>query len=101
MCLVSNIGDYWRQTNPWIDKVPSTSPNSLPNSQDFTQYFQTISRKEFDDLVKEVQELRKLLEAAVKYDQVTNQPHCETEDKVAIIKAVAKALGVDMRDILD
>jgi hypothetical protein len=40
-----------------------------------------------------------LLERALKYDQDNNEPHCETESKVALLRKVAEAFGVDLNDI--
>lgn len=99
MCVVSNIGDYWKGTNPWTDRVPTTSPTSIPSTTDFQNYFNGVSRAEFDKLKKEVEELKKLLEAAIKYDEATEQAHCETEDKVALLKNVAEALGIDLSEV--
>lgn len=101
MCAVSNIGDYWKTQNPWIDKVPSSVPSSIPNTNDYSKYLQTVSRAEFDKLKSEVEELKKLLQAAKAFDEKTGQPHCEVEEKVGLIKAIAEALGVDLKGVLD
>ena len=46
-----------------------------------------------------MRELKKLLLAAKGYDEKTGQPDCETDDKVALIKAVAEAVGVDFDSV--
>jgi NTP pyrophosphatase (non-canonical NTP hydrolase) len=60
-----------------------------------------VSREEFETLKKRVEELHELLKAAKKYDDATNQPHCEVDDKVAILKQLAAYFDVDMKDVFD
>jgi hypothetical protein len=57
------------------------------------------TREEFEALKKEVQELKKLLEAAKKYDESTGQKDCEIDEKVVFIKQIAKLVGVDVSKI--
>ena len=90
MCTVSMIGDGWRQQFP--ERWPNYPLQQLPAIPE-------ISRIEFDALKKEMEELKKLLEAAKKFDDATGQPNCEMEDKVALIKNIARAVGVNMDDI--
>jgi cell division FtsZ-interacting protein ZapD len=59
-----------------------------------------VSQEEFNKLKAELEELKKLLIAAKIFDEKTGQPHCEAEDKVALLKRVADALGVDIKDAL-
>jgi hypothetical protein len=87
MCVVSAVGDYWRDNNlpnypPWVYPTPpaTTTLGTPPTKQ-------------------EVEELKKLLLAAKKYDESTGQPNCETDEKVAIIKRVAELLGIDMEEV--
>jgi len=81
MCMISMIGDDWRQ------RFPTQWPQFNPEQ---------VTRAEFEALRKEMEELKQLLLAAKKYDEATGQPDCEVDEKVALIKAVAKAVGVDM-----
>lgn len=89
MCMVSNIGDNWRDTFP---KQYPDFPNWLRGD---------ISRTEFDALKKEVQELKELLTAAKKYDEATGQKDCEAGDKVKLIKEIAKLVGVNMDEVFN
>ena len=59
-----------------------------------------VGQDEFMRLKNEVEELKKLLEAAKKYDTATGQKNCEKDEKVAIVKKVAELVGVDMKDLL-
>lgn len=79
MCIVSMIGDQWGRDFLY----PFGTPAHLQNNFD----------PEIIKLRKEVEELKKLLLAAKVYDKETGQPECQVDEKVALIKAVAKALG--------
>lgn len=90
MCMVSNIGDKWKQG--WPDNPLNPWPNGLlPNS--------AISRSEFDALKQEIEELKKLLRAAKLYDDATGQPECQMDEKVDLIKKLAKIVGVDLDEV--
>ena len=91
MCTISMVGDGWRDQFPrrWPSVVPYVTRHTPPE----------ISREEFDALKREVQELRELLLAAKKFDAATGQAGCEADEKVALIKAVAKMVGVDLADV--
>lgn len=111
MCMVSNIGDGWGKTipekYPWLPHHPSfpldgTPVVPLPYVQPGPLApFQGPTQEEFDRLKKEVDELRKLLEAAKKFDESTGQPHCEVDAKVKLIKEIAKLVGVDLGDVFE
>lgn len=94
MCVVSMIGDDWNRRWPkkWPD-IPDTFPEIPVRIEKY------ITREEFDALKKEVEELKDLLIAAKKYDENTGQPDCEMEDKIALIKKIAEAVGVNMDDV--
>jgi hypothetical protein len=87
MCMMSVIGDAYKQK---FQGFPGTT---------FTNYPE-VTRAEFEALRKEMLALKELLEAANKFDQSTGQPHCETEDKMSLIRKVAEAVGVDLDDII-
>jgi hypothetical protein len=95
MCVVSAVGDNWR------DRLPETYPWINPNPQPGQTIILSppISRQEFDKLKAEVEELKKLLKAAKEFDEKTGQPDCEMDDKVNLIKRVAELVGVDMKDV--
>lgn len=94
MCMVSNIGDNWKDQFP--EKWPNPPPNFIPQQQ---LVHVDISQADFDALKKEVEERKKLLEAAKRFDEKTGQPECEMDDKVKLIKEIAKFLGVDLGDV--
>jgi hypothetical protein len=101
MCTVSMVMDHygdkwWKYTNP----VPAPMPgiNSAPFSWPVAP---EISRAEFDQLKREVEDMKALLKPAVKYDEEHNQPDCELEEKVAKVREVCKLVGVDIDDVLN
>lgn len=98
MCVVSMVGDYyddkWRE--PW--KINQPKPISV---EDIVKLSITpsITREEFDSLRKEVLEMKELLKRAVEYDKRNNEPNCEMEEKVALLKKVAEYVGVTLEDV--
>lgn len=88
MCVVSMVTDYYR------DKWTSSQAPS------WTITWPLISRQEFDQLQKEVQEMKELLTRAKKYDEDNNEPHCEKEENVKLVKRIAELVGVDLGDLL-
>lgn len=93
MCVVSMVGDVY--TERWKNLYPPEKLNPINNN-----YFPTVSREEFDHLKREVEMLKELLKKAKEYDEKTNQPDCEQEEKIALIKKVAEMVGVDLKDVL-
>ncbi|VDM10415.1 unnamed protein product [Wuchereria bancrofti] len=59
------------------------------------------TKQEFEQLKKEVEDMKKLLIRAKEYDEKTGQPDCEMEEKVALLKKVAELVGVDLSEIFD
>ncbi len=101
MCTISMVGDWannkWRK-EPWYPPFVPQQPNQ-PQADPIKIDLGQVTKEEFEALKKEVQELKDLLTRAKEYDERTNQPNCEMEEKVALIKAVAKAVGVNLEDI--
>lgn len=96
MCMVSNIGDNWGQTFPqkWPNFWPVTKPPSFWPASPVD-----VSREEVEALRREIEELKKLLTAAKEFDKATGQPDCEMDEKVKMIKAIAKMVGVDLGNV--
>ncbi len=92
MCMVSVIGDLYK------DKF--TKPPYAPD-YDFTAYTQAVTRVEFEALRKEVSDMKKLLEMAKDYDQKHGEPDCEIEEKMKLLRSVAKAVGINLDDALN
>lgn len=106
MCTVSMIGDYYQ--DKWKDIVypnwpptaqPQPFPYPYPTPVTVGSYIPPPSREEFEALKKEVLEMKELLKRAVKYDEDNNQPHCEQDEKIAILKKVAEMVGITLEDV--
>lgn len=100
MCSSSAIGDYARDTLP--GRYPGIVP---PYIQGALQWpapptHDSIYRHEFEALKNEVEELKKLLAAAQKYDEATGQRECEQAEKIAFLKKIAEFVGVDLAEVL-
>jgi hypothetical protein len=88
MCTVSMIGDHFN--DKW--KQP-------PYQQIFTN-IPDVSRAEFEALKKEVEEMKVLLKRAKEYDEKNNEPNCEIEEKMAMLRKFADAVGIDLDDVI-
>jgi hypothetical protein len=101
MCMVSAVGDnwsntflkkeYWDRVHPLIYPQPNIHP--APAS---TVIQVGVGKEDFEALKKEVLELKELLKAAKKFDEATGQKDCEMEDKIDLMRRVAKLVGVDL-----
>jgi hypothetical protein len=119
MCVYSTIVDYERkhvhEHYPWVEPYIYTSPNTNPPpwilpivTEPFVPGGKTVglptpegpTREEVDALRKELKDLRKLLKAATKFDEKTNQPDCESEEKVAFLRKLAELFDVDLSEVL-
>jgi hypothetical protein len=87
--MVSAIGDNFKDTFP--NKWPQVFPIPTDTSH--------IDRAELAELRKEVEELKKLLKAAKKFDDSTGQPECHMDEKMKLITDLARLLGIDMGDV--
>ena len=93
MCAVSMIGDHY--TQKWQQGAGGAGGFGT------TQIvYPPPSREEFDALKKEVLDMKELLKRAKEYDEKTHQKDCETEQKLELLRQVAKAVGVDLEDVL-
>lgn len=99
MCVTSAVSDYFK------DQLPNRHPWVQPTYRagaggGLGMMISPPTRQEFQALQKEVQELRVLIMAAKKYDEQTAQPNCELEEKITLIKEIAKMVGVDMTGVI-
>ena len=99
MCVVSMVGDHYSEKWRWLEpytQQPYTQPTitNIPPGNN-----PGVSNKEFQELKKEVLEMKELLKKAIRYDEIHNQPECEVEEKIELLKKVAELVGVDLKDI--
>lgn len=96
MCSVSMIGDHYRdmwEPKPWYPGPAVPMPTRMS-----TVFYPPpeITRAEFDDLKRQVSEMVELLKRAKKYDADSGQPDCEMDEKMDLLRKVAKLVGVDL-----
>ena len=90
MCTVSMVADHYRDMfvpKPWFPK-PGVPWHVSPPS--------AVSREEFDELKRQVSEMAELLKRAKIYDERNNEPDCEIEEKMELLRKVARLVGVDL-----
>lgn len=106
MCVVSMLGDHYR--DKWSPYFPYplqrtiTGPatdNPVPGSQQRT-IATGPSQIDFDNLKKEVEEMKELLRKAKVYDEENNEPNCEIEEKMTFLREIADMVGIDLDDVL-
>lgn len=99
MCVVSMIGDQAVKTWPpqypdiWKDRVLPTDIDTLRNNTDAQRI--TELERQLRDLTREFEIFRGLITAGKQYDIDNEEPHCEQDEKVEILRKVAKLLGVE------
>lgn len=102
MCVVSMVSDSfnerWKRENPnWFPDIKPYEPSSPgPAIWPPVKIEPPVNRQEFEALKREVELLKDLLKRAKAYDEANNEPDCELEEKIALLKAIAKAVGVDL-----
>lgn len=89
MCFVSMVGDFY--SDKWRDPYKPYVANPI--------VWNGVSQADFDALKKEVLDMKELLKRALEYDKKNNEPNCEIEDKVVLLKKVAELVGVSLDDI--
>lgn len=103
MCVVSMVGDHYR--DKWMPKFPDMPswPDYVPHPGKFEPlepFIPAITRQEFDQLKRDVEEMKALLKRAKEYDERNNEPDCEVEEKMALLRKVARMVGVDLDDVI-
>lgn len=99
MCTVSMVGDHYRdmwRKEPWW---PNQMPNDRIPYEKIAPTIQLVSLEEFNQLKRQVEEMKALLERALKYDEDNNEPHCETDEKMILLQKIAEAVGIDLKDL--
>ena len=98
MCVVSNIGDHYRTGDGWPWKpVQPTVPVDPTIPPDFIKIWEEHAKDaEINDLKKRVESLEELLRKGKQYDDENGEPECEMDEKVELLKKLAKELGVEL-----
>lgn len=102
MCTFSMIGDHYGEI--WKDRWPRPQepqpvypqPHGGGVPPIFVVQQPEVTRAEFDELKRQVDEMVMLLKRAKKYDEDNGEPDCEVDEKIAILRKVADLVGVDL-----
>lgn len=102
MCVVSNVGDYYSDKTSWPTwptqvPFPARDPIIPAPVMDFTAIIS--QQTQINELKKQVQEMKAQLEAAKAQDIADGNPDCEMEEKVIILKKIAKLFDVSLDEI--
>lgn len=107
MCAVSAVTDHYiKKFEPY--QIPSTipwpTPAPMPVTPTVPPYSQIpaplpITRDEFDQLRKDILEMKEILKVLKEYDKTSNQPHCEKQENVAFLKKLAAQLDIELPEL--
>lgn len=101
MCVVSMIGDHYQNKfDPWKDMLPEPKQPFIPSTIPNNTKLEFVDRAAFEQLKRDVIEMKELLKRALEYDKKQRQPHCENSEKLDLLRKVAAAVGVSLEDIL-
>jgi hypothetical protein len=115
MCVSSMVGDHyydkWKEiispsvpVSPFPNAPygpPHQGPIPMPGQTFDPSVFQApVSREEFEQLRKDVMEMKELLKKAIQYDIIHDEPACENEEKYEFLRKVAALVEVNLEDIL-
>lgn len=95
MCVVSMVGDHYRDTwgpQPWFEPLINPVPQYPAPAP--------VSREDFDELKRQVMEMKELLKRAKEYDERNGEPECEIDEKMDLLRKVAKMVGIDLDDVI-
>lgn len=99
MCVVSMVGDHY--ADKWAPRIPDWFPEEPVKWPGATIIpLVNIRREEFDALKRDVEEMKALLIRAKEYDERNGEPDCEIEEKMDLLRRVAKLVGVDLDDVI-
>lgn len=94
MCSYSMVGDFYGDKfKPFIVPQPAPVINPAP-------LVVNVPPADYEQLKRDVADMKELLKRAKKYDEEHGEPDCQMEEKIKILKAVAKFIGVDLTDVL-
>jgi hypothetical protein len=89
------VGDFYGDKWKW---VPTSQPFPTVTQPQVT-IVSGVSREEFEQLRREVADMKELLIRAKRYDAENGEPDCELDEKIATLKRVADLVGVSLDDV--
>lgn len=92
MCVVSMImDDYkedWSRKYPWTITTGGTYPT--PTNPP------AVDQATIDEMRKDIERLKRQVEAAKEYDTRNNEPECGLEEKRKVLQDIAKAFKLEI-----
>jgi hypothetical protein len=98
MCAVSQVGDQYRQQFQGVPEQWQGYQHQQQQAQDGLAG-SWPSRAEFDDLRRQVLEMKEQLIKAKAEDVKNGEPDCVMEVKVRVLKEIAQIVGVSLEDV--
>lgn len=98
MCVVSMVMDHFN--DKWDKPQYDPLRQYINNVRGFNQVELDRLKVDFENLKKEVEEMKALLKRAKLYDEANNEPNCELETKMTMLRKIAEIVGVDLDEIL-
>ena len=92
MCVVSMVGDHYNDLFK-----PKSIPSYIPDYPHIPE--PKVTKAEFEELKRQVLEMKELLTKALEYDKKTKQVECANDDKLARLEKIAEAVGIDCKDL--
>lgn len=93
MCVYSMIGDHYN--DKWKEQYPTVVGTGTGSINIYS-----VSREEFEELKKDVAEMKALLKRAKIYDEEHGEPDCQKDEKIALLRKMAELVGIDLEDVL-
>lgn len=98
MSVVSMVGDHY--ADKWRERTWFPKPQPYRVYPDHWPWSPPEDADELRRLRDEVDELKRLLKRAKQYDDDNHEPDCEVDEKMAILRGVAKLVGVVLDEAL-
>lgn len=95
MCAVSFVGDAYQRH---FNELPLWKYNYQPiaGGGAGAEPAPSVSKQDFDELKKKVEEMIEMMKAARQFDIVTKQDGCEMDEKVKFLQGVADLVGLEL-----
>lgn len=104
MCIVSMVVDHYN--DKWWREISPSTPIFTPGHGTIPGVPPTVTLAEFlalkqkvEEFKKEFEDMKELLKRAKIYDEVNNQPDCESDEKLAKLEKIVTLMGMDFEEV--
>lgn len=104
MCTVSMVGDFYGdkfKQPDYRDILKQIPQNPLSGNTQTITFHEGVTKAQFEALKKEVEDMKQLLIRAKIYDEKNNEPNCELESKMAMLRKIADLVGINLDDVIN